>query len=49
MGADLYIEKIHHPLMQKYEPLFETAVRRRDTLPPKSKEAAAAQREVTKY
>ena len=31
MGADLYIEKIHHPLIQKYEPLFEAAVRRRDS------------------
>jgi hypothetical protein len=49
MGADLYIEKIHYPLMQKYEPLFEAAVRRRDSLPQKSKEAATAQREVTKY
>jgi hypothetical protein len=49
MGADLYIEKIHHPLMQKYEPLFEAAVRRRDSLPPKSKEAEMVQQEVTKY
>jgi hypothetical protein len=49
MGADLYIEKIHHPLMQKYEPLFEAAVRRRDSFPSQSKEAEAAQREVTKY
>ena len=49
MGADLYIEKIHHPLMQKYEPLFKAAVRRRDSLPPKSGEAEAAQQEVTKY
>ena len=49
MGADLYIEKVHHPLMQQYEPLFEAAVRRRDSLPLKSKEAQVAQREVTKY
>jgi hypothetical protein len=49
MGADLYIENIHYPLMRKYEPLFESAVRRRDSSPPKSKEAEAAQRDVTKY
>lgn len=49
MGADLYIEKIHHPLMQQYAPLFEAAVRRRDSLPSNSKAAHAAQREVTKY
>jgi hypothetical protein len=49
MGADLYIEKIHHPLMQKYGPLFEAAVQRRNSLPPKSREAETAQEEVTKY
>ena len=49
MGADLYIEKIHRPLMQQYEPLFEAAVRRRDSLPRDSKDAQAAQRAVTKY
>ena len=49
MGADLYIEKIHDPLIAKYEPLFTAAVKRRDSLPPKSRAAKAAQREVTKY
>jgi len=49
MGADLYIEKIHKPILEKYEPLFEAAVRRRDRLPRGSKEAAAAQAEVVKY
>ena len=49
MGADLYIEKLHQPLRQKYEPLFEAAVRRRDALPPKSRKARAAQKEVTRY
>ena len=49
MGADLYIEKINKPIQEKYEPLFEAAVRRRDSLPRGSKEAQAAQAEVTKY
>ncbi len=49
MGADLYIEKIHQPVVQKYEPLFEAAVQRRDRLPRGSQEANAAQEEVTKY
>jgi hypothetical protein len=49
MGADLYIEKIRKPILKKYEPLFEEAVRRRDSLPRGSKEADAAQGEVTKY
>ena len=39
MGADLYIEKINKPIQEKYEPLFEAAVRRRDSLPRGSKEA----------
>ncbi len=49
MGADLYIEKINKPIQEKYEPPFEAAVRRRDSLPRGSKEAEAAQAEVTKY
>ena len=49
MGADLYIEKLHQPLRQKYAPLFEAAVRKRDALPPKSRKAWATQKEVTKY
>jgi hypothetical protein len=49
MGADLYIEDIHIPLLKRYEPLFEAAVRRRDQCQPGSQEAAAAQAEVIKY
>lgn len=49
MGADLYIEKLQQPLRQKYEPLFEAAVRERDALPPNSRKARAAQKVVTKY
>ncbi|MBI3852720.1 MAG: hypothetical protein HY298_20900 [Verrucomicrobia bacterium] len=49
MGADLYIEKIRKPILEKYEPLFEEAVRRRDRLPRDSKEATVAQEEVVKY
>jgi hypothetical protein len=49
MGADLYIERVHTPLIEQYESLFEAAVRKRDALPPKSKAAKAAQKEVTKY
>jgi hypothetical protein len=35
--------------MQKYSPLFDAAVRRRNSLPPKSKAARRAQQEVSKY
>jgi hypothetical protein len=49
MGADLYIEKLQQPLRQKYEPLFEAAVKKRDALPPNSRKAHAAQKVVTKY
>lgn len=49
MGADLYIEKIHQPLIEKYRPMFEAAVRQRDRLPPGSPEAEAAQALVEKY
>jgi len=49
MGADLYIEKIHRPLMKKYEPLFDEAVKHRDSLHPKSSEFGAAQEKVTAY
>ncbi len=49
MGADLYIEQIQQPLIEKYQPLFEAAVRNRDCLPRGSKEAQAAQAEVERY
>jgi hypothetical protein len=48
MGADLYIQQIHKPIMDKYQPLFHAAVRKRDALPKGSKAAAGAQEEVTK-
>src|SRR6266576_2329111 len=49
MRADLYIEIVRKPILEKYEPLFEEAVRRRDSLPRSSKEATAAQEEVVRY
>lgn len=49
MGADLYIEKIHRPLLRQYGPLFEATVRLRDSLPPKSREFKTAQKEVIRY
>jgi hypothetical protein len=49
MGADLYIKSVHDPLLEKYQPLFDKAVRHRDALPNDSKEREAAQREVEKY
>src|SRR5580698_2449823 len=49
MGADLYLEKIHHPRMKQYEPLFQAALGKRDSARPKSREFRAAQREVGKY
>ena len=49
MGADLYIEKIHQPLFEKYQPMFEAAVRQRDRLPRGSAEAEVAQALVEKY
>ena len=49
MGADLYIEKIHRPLLQQYGPLFEATVKLRDSLPPKSREFKTAQQEVVRY
>ena len=49
MGANLYIEKIHRPLLRQYGPLFEATVRLRDSLPPKSREFKTAQKEVVRY
>lgn len=49
MGADLYIEQIHRPLIQKYQPSFDAAVRGRDRLPRGSPQAEAAQAEVEQY
>jgi len=49
MGADLYIEQIHRPLIEKYQPLFQAAVRQRDRLPRGSAKAEAAQALVERY
>lgn len=49
MGADLYIEAIHTPVWNRYAPLFDAAVRKRDQSPPDSAAAIAAQAEVNKY
>jgi len=49
MGADLYIEQLFQPQMVKYRPLFEAAVRRRDSLPQGSPATAEAQAEVSRY
>ena len=46
---DLFIRQIHELLVDKYWPLFDAAVQRRDSLPRGSKAAEAAQMEVTKY
>lgn len=49
MGADLYIRAINQPLRARYQPLFDQAVRRRDSLPRGSKEAETVQQEVSEY
>lgn len=49
MGADLCVPEWNEPVLQKYEPLFERAVRKRDSLPHGSSDAITAQREVEKY
>ncbi len=49
MGADLYIQSIHRPLVDKYGPLFQAAVYRRDHAPDGSKERDKAQRAVERY
>ena len=49
MGANLYIRTIHEALCEKYRPLLNEAIRKRDSLPQDSKEAAEAQEEVERY
>jgi chaperonin cofactor prefoldin len=46
MGADLYIMPLHQQQRQQWEPQFEAAVRRRDSLKRGSKEYQQAQEEV---
>ena len=47
-GVDLCIKQIHEPIMDKYWPLFDAAVKKRDSLPRGSQAAHDAQEEVTK-
>ena len=47
--AYLCIPKIHHPIFKKYEPLFDKAVKKRDSFPYQSLEWRKAQQEVGKY
>jgi hypothetical protein len=49
LGADLYIEQIHTPLVNRYKPLFLAAVLKRNQSPRGSKAAAAAEAEIQKY
>lgn len=49
MGADLYIEKTHRPLTERYQPLLLAAALRREAAPAGSPEAQAAQAEVDQY
>jgi hypothetical protein len=38
MGADLYINPLYQPQLQKWEPKFEKAARLRDSLKPGTEE-----------
>jgi hypothetical protein len=48
MGADLYIKKLYEPMKKKYDPLFEKAVKKRDSAISKPEEKKY-QKEVDKY
>jgi hypothetical protein len=48
MGADLYIEKVTLPALEKYKPLFESAAKNRDTAKTE-KLKAKWQEKVSKY
>lgn len=48
MGADLYIPPLYEPQRRKWEPQFEKAAKRRDSLKPGSKEYQQAQVKVEK-
>src|SRR5205823_5957178 len=47
-GVDLCIKQIHEPIMDKYWPLCDAAVKKRDSLPRGSQAAHDAQEEITK-
>lgn len=49
MGADLFIEQIHTPLVNRYKPPFLAALQKRDQAPQGSKAATDAQAELEKY
>lgn len=49
MGADLFIEQIHTPLVNRYKPLFLAALQKRNQAPKGSKAATVAQAELEKY
>jgi hypothetical protein len=49
MGADLFIEKTHRQLIERYQPLLFAAALKRKEAPEGSPEAKAAQTEVDKY
>jgi hypothetical protein len=49
MGADLYIESIFDKNKEKYEPLFQAAVQKRDAFPGRSEAAEETQSDVEKY
>ena len=49
MGADLFIEQIHTPLVNRYKPLFLAALQKRNQAPQGSKAATVAQAELEKY
>jgi len=49
MRADLYIDQVHRPLVERYRPLFDAAVQRRNALPAGSRQAQAAQQDVDRY
>ena len=46
MGADLYIQSLYRPHRERWEPQFDAAVKRRDSLPADSPEFAEAQKQV---
>lgn len=47
MGADLYITALYEPSRTEWEPKFEAAGKRRDSLPKDSREYAEAQEQMS--
>jgi hypothetical protein len=46
MGADLYIQSLYQQHRERWQPKFEAAVKRRDSLPEDSPEREQAQKQV---